>query len=186
MAIQYNVCGMNAMVCLLAPHPVWSPQQMDAMLIGVRLMGMQLLSSSELNPSSPLLFPSHVHPFWATCGSQPPSQPWSLTLPSKSVLFRTQCNMNTERWRIGLHALPVGRQQIVLLSLSLSLCMVQNLFFGLSCLPFFPPSTLFILSSTPPSVFLPLSYPSGRNEAIVVCSEGMQFELFSLGILELG
>ncbi|CAM4499486.1 unnamed protein product [Leuciscus chuanchicus] len=120
---------MNAMVCLLAPHPVWSPQQMDAMLIGVRLMGMQLLSSSELNPSSPLLFPSHVHPFWATCGSQPPSQPWSLTLPSK----------------------------------------VQNLFFGLSCLPFFPPSTLFILSSTPPSVFLPLSYPSGRNEAIVVC-----------------
>lgn len=72
MTIQYNVCGMNAIVCLLAPHPVWSPQQMDAMLIGVRLMGMQLLSSSELNPSSPLLFPSHVHPFWATCGSQPP------------------------------------------------------------------------------------------------------------------
>lgn len=124
MTTQYNVCGMNALVCLLAPHPVWSPQQMDAMLIGVRSMGMQLLSSSELNPSSPLLFPSHVHPFWATCGSQPPSQPWSLTLPSKSVLFRTQCNMNTERWRIGLHALPVGRQQIVLLSLSLSLCRV--------------------------------------------------------------
>jgi len=94
--------------------------------------------------------------------------------------------MNTERWRIGLHALPVGRQQIALLSLSFSLCRVQNLFFGLSCLPFFPLSTLFILSSTPPSVCLPLSYPSGRNEAIIVCSEGMQFELFSLGILELG
>lgn len=68
--------------------------------------------------------------------------------------------MNTEHWRIGLHALPVGRQQIELLSLSLSLCTVQNLFFGLSCLPFFPPSTLFILSSARPFCFsLPVLSP---------------------------
>ncbi len=58
-----------------------------------------------------------------------------------------------------LHALPVGRQQIVLLSLALSLCTVQNLFFGLFRLPFFPPALFSFRAPPLPLFFSRLSSP---------------------------
>lgn len=124
-----------------------------------QINGHAALEQFRARPSFPTALPQPCPLVLGHVRQPAPSQPRSLTLPSKSVLFRTQCSMNTERWRIGLHGLPVGRQQIVLLSLSLSLCTGQNLFFGLSCLPFFPPSTLFIWSSASPSVFLPSLIP---------------------------
>lgn len=146
-----------------------------------QINGHAALEQYRARPSFPTALPQPCPPVLGPVQQPAPSQPWSLTLPNKSVLFRTQCSMNTEH---AACSSCWSSTDCAPLPCSFSLYSPKFVLWP------FPPSILppqhsFHSELHPSLSFSPVSHPPGRNEAIVVCSEGMQFELFSLGILEL-